>query len=58
MKCVRNISKNMEEMNGDGDIQVGFSGVVERRDHNLSEKLKNNESLKKYCNSKGFFIDK
>ena len=48
----------MEEMNGDGDIQVGFSGVIERRDHNLSEKLKNNESLKKYCNSKGFFIDK
>ena len=46
-------------MKGGVDIQVGFSGIIERRDHDLSEKIKDiNERLKRFCNSKSFlFID-
>ena len=41
MKHVRSITKIIEEMKGGGsDIQVGFSGIVERRYHNLGEKIK------------------
>ena len=57
MEYVRSFTKIIEEMNGGGDIQVGFSGIIERRD--LSEKIKDIIGrLKRYCNSKGFlFID-
>ena len=60
MKHVRSITKIIEEMKDGGDIQVGFSGIIERRDHDLDEKIKViNERLKSFCNSKGFlFIDK
>ena len=56
MKHVRSITKIIEEMKGGGDIQVGFSEIIERRD---DEKIKViNERLKSFCNSKGFlFID-
>ena len=37
MKYVRSITKIVEEMKDGGDIQVGFSEIVERRDH---EKIK------------------
>ena len=54
MKHVRSITKIIEEMKGGGDIQVGFSEIIERRDHNLDEKIKViNERLKSFCNSKG-----
>ena len=59
MKSVRSVTKIMEEMKGGGDIQVGFSGIIERRDHGLGEKIKDiNERLERFCNNKGFlFID-
>ena len=47
----------IEEMNGVADIQVGSSGMAERRNHDLSEKIKNiYERLKRFCNS-FLFID-
>ena len=59
MKHVRSITKIIEEMKGCGDIQVGFSGIIERRDRHLGEKIMSiNERLKRFCNIKGFlFID-
>ena len=59
MKYIRSIKKILEEMKDCSDIQVGFSGIIERRDHNLGEKIKDiNERLKRLCNSKSFlFID-
>ena len=59
MKHVRSIAKIIEEMKGGGDIRVGFSGITERRDHDLGERIKDiNERLKRFCNGKGFlFID-
>ena len=56
MKHLRSIAKKMK---CGGDIQVGFSGIIERRDHDLGEKIKDiNERLKRFCNSKSFlFID-
>ena len=43
-------------MNGGNDIQHGFSGIFERRYHDLNEKIKDiNERLKRYCQSKGIF---
>ena len=57
MKYVKSITKIIEEMKGGGDIQVGFSGIIERRDHDHGEKIKDiNEKLKRFCNSKGFFF--
>ena len=46
-------------MKGGGDTQVVFSGINERRDHDLGKKIKDiNERLKRFCNSRGFlFID-
>ena len=46
-------------MKGGSDTQVGFSEIIDRRDHNLGEKIMDiNERLKRFCNSKGFlFID-
>ena len=46
-------------MKDDGDSQVGFSGITERRNHNFVEKIKGiNERLNRSCNSKGsLFID-
>ena len=46
-------------MNGGGDMRVGFSGIIGRRDYDLSEMIKDiNERLKGYCNSKDFlFVD-
>ena len=56
MKYVRSIVNIIEEMNGSNDIQHGFSGIFERRYHDLNEKIKDiNERLKKYCQSKGIF---
>ena len=54
-----NTTNIIEEMNVGGDIQVGFSGITERRDHDLVEKIKDiNERLKRFCDSKGFlFMD-
>ena len=40
IKYARNITKITEEMNGGGDIQVGFSQIIERRDYDSSEKIK------------------
>ena len=49
MKNVRSLTKIIEEMHGGGDIEAGFSGVIERRDHDLSEKSKDiNERLKRF----------
>ena len=42
MKYVRSITKIVEEMKDAGDIQVGFSGIIERRDH---EKIKTKKVL-------------
>ena len=46
-------------MNDVDDTQVGFSGIIERRDHNPSEKIKDmKKRLKRCCHSKAFlFID-
>ena len=59
MKYVRSITKIIEEMKGGEDIQGAFSGIIERRDHELGEKIKKiNERLKRFCNSKAFlFVD-
>ena len=36
-------------MNGDSDIQLVFAGIIERRDHDLSEKINDiNERLRRY----------
>ena len=60
MICVRSITKTMEEKNVDSDVQLGFSRVLEKKNHGLNEKIKNiNKRLKRYCLSKDFlFIDK
>ena len=39
MKHVRSITKIIEEMKGRGDIQVGFLGIIERRNHDLGEEI-------------------
>ena len=46
-------------MKDGGDIQVRFSGTIERRNQDVGEKFKDiNERLKRFCNSKGFlFVD-
>ena len=57
IKHVRCITQIIEEMKGGGDIQVGFSGIIDRRDLDLGEKIKDiNERLKRFCNSKGFLF--
>ena len=57
MKNLRSITKIIEEINGGGDMQVGFSGIIKRRDHDLREKIEEiNGRIKKYCNSKGFLF--
>ena len=46
-------------MKGGSDIQIGLSGIIERRDRDLGEKIKDiNERLKikRFCNSKGFLF--
>ena len=44
-------------MKDDGDIQVRFSGTIERRNHAVGDKIKDiNERLKRFCNSKGFLF--
>ena len=49
--------KIIEKTKGGSDIQVGFSEIIEWRDHYLGEKIKDiNERLKRFCNSKGFFF--
>ena len=55
----KSIAKIIEEMNDGDDIQVGFSGISERRDHNPSEKIKGiKKRLKNYYHSNDFlFID-
>ena len=41
-------------MKDGGDIQVSFSGIIERRDYDLGEKIQDiNETLKRFYN-KGF----
>ena len=51
MKNVR-ITTNIEEMKGRGDIQVGFLGIVERRNRDFGEKIKDiNARLKSVCKS-------
>ena len=55
MKYIRSITKITEEVKGDADIQVGFSGITDRRDHDLDGEIKDiNERLQRFCNSKGF----
>ena len=52
MKYVRS---NMQE--GGGDIQVVFSGIIERRDRDLGEKIKDIiERLKRFSNNKFFIV--
>ena len=51
MKNVR-ITTNIEEMKGRGDIQVGFLGIVERRNRDFGEEIKDiNARLKSVCKS-------
>ena len=51
MKNVRTTT-NIEEIKGRGDIQVGFLGIVERRNRNFGEKIKDiNARLKSVCKS-------
>ena len=39
-------------MKGGSDIQVGFLGIIERRNHDLGENINEiNERLKNFCNS-------
>ena len=40
MKYVRNVTKIIEEMNGGGHIQVGFSEIIKRRDDDPSQKVR------------------
>ena len=57
MKSVKTITNIIEEMKGVGDIQVGFSGIIERRDHGHDEKIKDiNERIQRFCNNKGLFF--
>ena len=57
MKYVRSIIKIIEQMNGGDNIQIEFSGIIERRDHDLSEKIKDiNGRLTRYCDSKSFSL--
>ena len=57
MKYVRSFTKIIEEINGVSDIQPGFSGTVERGNHDLSEKTKNiSATQKRYYYSRGLFF--
>lgn len=40
MKYVRIITKIIREMNGDSDIQLGVSKIIEGRDQGLIEEFK------------------
>lgn len=52
-----NNAKFIEKVKGGGDIQVGFSGIIERRDHGHDEKMKDiNERIQRFCNNKGLFF--
>ena len=52
MKNVRSITNIIEEMKGRGDIQVGFLRIIERRNRDFDEKIKDiNERLKSVCHS-------
>ena len=57
MKLVGSITKIIEEMKGYGDIQVSFSGIIERKDPDLGEKINNiNERLKIFAIVKVFSL--
>ena len=57
MKYVRSSTKIIEEMEGDGDILVGFSEITERWDHDLGENINEiNERFKRFCNNKGSLL--
>ena len=57
MKYVRSSTKIIEEMEGDGDILVGFSEIIERWDHDLGENINEiNERFKRFCNNKGSLL--
>ena len=57
MKYVRCSTKIIEEMEGDGDILVGFSEIIERWDHDLGENIKEiNKRFKRFCNNKGSLL--
>ena len=40
MKYVKSITKVIDEIKGGGDIQVGFSGITERKITTLVRKLR------------------
>ena len=40
MKYVRSITKTTEEVKDRGDTQVGFIGIIERRNHDFGEKIR------------------
>ena len=57
MRHVRRIIKIIEGMKGGGDNQVGFPGIIDRRDLDLGKKIKEiNKRLERCCNSKGFLF--
>ena len=57
MKHVGSITNIIEEMKGYGDIQVSFSGIIERKDPDLGEKINNiNERLKIFAIVKVFSL--
>ena len=57
MNYVRSSTKIIEEMEGDGDILVGFSEIIERWDHDLGENINEiNERFKRFCNNKGSLL--
>ena len=45
MSKVRKIVKAVEEMDGNNEIKLGFSGIIVRRDRDQG----NNTKLKSYC---------
>ena len=45
MSKVRKIVKAVEEMDGNNEIKLGFSGIIVRRDRDQG----NNTKLKNYC---------
>ena len=58
MKQVKKMVKAIEEMEGGREINLGFSSILRRTDHDFDDKIKNiNDNLRNAVAARAFFID-
>ena len=55
IKKVKKVVQSIREIDVNQEIEVVFSGIINREDNNFAEKFKDrNIKLESYCKSKGF----